>query len=67
MTKKSDERVCRLMVGHDRKAGSNHQELETMMLGNMINGIGSLGKVIRVIDKYKSKKKCILSSALPHR
>lgn len=55
------------MVGHDRKAGSNHQELETMMLGNMINGIGSLGKVIRVIDKYKSKKKCILSSALPHR
>lgn len=34
--KRSSVEMCGLMGSHDRKAGSDHQELETMILVNRI-------------------------------
>lgn len=36
LTEKSDVGIWGLIVGHDRKAGPDRQELETTILGNMI-------------------------------
>lgn len=54
-----------VMVERGRKAGSDRQGLEILILGNMIKLMEQeLWEVNGVIDNYKSMKKCWLSNAL---